>query len=471
MREPWNAHTRSCQTAQGEPKRVRQHFGIVQLFPPLPCGRCLGGGVSGRALVGRGASADIRLEGNSLAEIHAVAESARDGLRIRSVGSEFGLSVDGAPVGQTPQLASVGSIVRLGDVLCLVTESVEPYLAGSRAISGAALGLEGTFRGGPTLSHLWDRAKQLATFAKSILIQGETGTGKEVVARLIHRSHGARPFVALNAAAIPDSLFESELFGHERGAFTGARTSRLGAFREASGGVLFLDEIGDLSLHLQVKLLRAIELQSVRPIGADRDVPVALSIVAATSRDLWRACEQGAFRKDLFYRLAGARLEIPPLRARREDILPLAYGSIEQQSPGVAISADAAHQLLQGRWEGNVRQLRFAMTHALCAAAMAGRPQIEVQDLPALAPMGRGELEHSVTRDQLLEAFRAAGGVASHAARLLRVSRTTLYAACRRCGLDPAELRSLGKRVHNGRQRASRKSPREARRDPFESVC
>ncbi|MGC4070392.1 MAG: sigma 54-interacting transcriptional regulator [Polyangiaceae bacterium] len=273
-----------------------------------------------------------------------------------------------------------------------------------------------------------------------MLIEGETGTGKEIVARVIHRARDARaPFVALNVAAIPDALFESELFGYERGAFTGAATARPGALREASGGVLFLDEIGELAPHLQAKLLRALELQQFRPLGASTDAHVNLFLIAATSRNLWSASQLGEFRSDLLYRIAGATLKVPPLRERREEIVPLVRAQLEQLAPGLQPSADAMERLLLARWEGNIRQLRYAITHAVCSANLAERRRIEPVDLPDL--VGDIDVEDSRSDADLRLAFRKAGGVASSAARVLGVSRTTLYALCKRRGLDVADLR------------------------------
>lgn len=420
-------------------------IGLLEVHPRLGADRPGIHSVTTNCVVGRGSGVDIPLEGARVSDRHASIERVSKALRVRDLGSRFGTRIDGVAVGPEPVLVRPGAVLRFGDALFLAVKEPDSYVGMPLTVNGSELGLAGPLLAGPRTNGVWARAIQLARIAKSMLIQGETGTGKEVVVRLIHRELGKAPLVALNIAAVPDALFESELFGHERGAFTGADTARLGAFREARGGILFLDEIGDLSLHLQAKLLRAIELRQVRPLGAAKCVPVELCIVAATSRDLWRACEHGTFRKDLFYRLAGATIQLAPLRERREEILPLALANLQAAGSTLGFDAAAAERLLLARWDGNVRQLRFAVTHALCSATLAGRSEINSEDLPML-DMVQGQ--STLSRDDILAAFREAGGVASRAARLLRVSRTTLYASCKRRGLEPDELRAIGRQVN-----------------------
>jgi transcriptional regulator with PAS, ATPase and Fis domain len=397
----------------------------------------------GDTTVGREGSV-IQLNHPSVANVHARFECLRGRWYVRNLeGKETLLNGHGVEEGPVP--VSPGSVLRFGEVLCVVSEDVDWGATPVQRRSGAELGLTGDFWGGAKLANVWQRAEQVACLTKSVLIEGETGTGKEIVARLIHRARNpAAPFVALNVAAIPDALFESELFGYERGAFTGAATARRGALREASGGTLFLDEIGELASHLQAKLLRALELQEFRPLGATTDAHVNLFLIAATSRDLWTACQQGDFRSDLLYRLAGATLKVPPLRERPEDIVQLVRAQLEQLAPGLAISSEAMERLLLARWEGNVRQLRYAITHAVCMTNLARRRSIELKDLPELATDSGAEGLRSDADVRL--AFRKAGGVASSAAKVLGVSRTTLYALCKRRGLVVADLRGRAKR-------------------------
>lgn len=221
----------------------------------------------------------------------------------------------------------------------------------------------------------------------TVLISGESGTGKERVARFLHqrsrRSKGA--FVGVNCGALPESLLESELFGHKKGAFTGAVADKAGLFEASSGGTLFLDEIGETPLAMQVKLLRALQEHSVRPVGSTKEAPVDVRVVAATNRDLAELVGAGSFRKDLYYRLRVIPLELPPLRERREDILPLVRLFIartcKQNSCGpCALSSDVLDALVAYPWPGNIRELENAIERAVVLAE--GQPRIGLGDLP-----------------------------------------------------------------------------------------
>ena len=230
--------------------------------------------------------------------------------------------------------------------------------------------------------------KKIATFAAAdapVLILGETGTGKDLIARLIHdhSERKARPFVAVNCGALPEGLVEGELFGHVRGAFTGADADRPGRFEAADGGTLFLDEVGELSPAVQVKLLRVLDTQVVERVGSARPIRLSVRVLAATNRDLAADVRGGRFRADLYYRLAVLQLELPPLTRRREDILPLAEHFLAARrragQPAPALSRAAAELLVRHAWPGNVRELRNAVEHA--AAAACGH-QILPTDLP-----------------------------------------------------------------------------------------
>jgi len=227
-----------------------------------------------------------------------------------------------------------------------------------------------------------DMIKRVAPSEATVLIEGESGTGKELVARAIHdlSERHRNPFVAVNCAAIPRELLESELFGHLRGAFTGAVADRVGKFEQAEGGTLFLDEVGELPLELQPKLLRALQEKEVEPVGGvPRSVDVRL--VAATNRHLETALEEGAFREDLYYRLAVVPLQLPPLRQRREDIVVLLRHFLERHgSPGVEMSQALVQQLTAYRWPGNVRELQNVVERML---VMRQADILDVEDLPA----------------------------------------------------------------------------------------
>ena len=226
----------------------------------------------------------------------------------------------------------------------------------------------------------------LADSDATVLLLGETGTGKELVAHAIHR-HGRRakaPFVPVNCAAIPEALLESLLFGHVRGAFTGAVADRIGSFREAQGGTLFLDEIGDMDLAMQAKLLRVLQEREVTPVGG-RPAAIDVRVVAATHRDLDHAVREGRFREDLFYRLGVVPITLPPLRDRLADIVPLAEHFLAYASGGREVkrlAADAAARLLEHPWPGNVRELKNAIDRA---ATLGRRPTIGASDLDFLA--------------------------------------------------------------------------------------
>ena len=278
----------------------------------------------------------------------------------------------------------------------------------------------------------------------TVLVTGETGSGKEVVARALH-DHGrraARAFVAVNCAAVPRDLMESELFGHLRGAFTGATQDRAGAFRDADGGTLFLDEIGDMDLSLQAKILRVLQERVVTPVGG-RPAPVDVRIVAATHRDLAERVREGTFREDLFYRLAVVPIHLPPLRERIADIVPLAEHFL-RGSRGPGLTADAAAVLVRHPWPGNVRELRNAM---LRVAALVRAPRADAADLAFLGQAGAGpagidwpdeDLPSAVARLEeflIRRALDRSRGNRAEAAGRLNIRRQFLYAKLERYGL------------------------------------
>jgi two-component system response regulator HydG len=288
-----------------------------------------------------------------------------------------------------------------------------------------------------------------------VLVTGESGTGKELVARALHRRsrRSAGPFVAVNCAAVPADLLESELYGHARGAFTGAVGSRKGLFLEAEGGVLFLDEVTELPLALQPKLLRALEEQRVRPVGSNAEVPFDAWIIAATNRDVTAEVEEGRFRRDLFYRLDVVTLELPPLRARGADVLLLAEHFVadfarKRGRAAPKLSRPVAEKLLAYPWPGNVRELRNAVERAV---ALGRYDQLVVDDLPPSVRMHRASALvlggtdpndllplAEVERRYIEHVLRAAGGNRTLAARLLQIDRKTLYRKLRESEAEPA---------------------------------
>jgi DNA-binding NtrC family response regulator len=245
--------------------------------------------------------------------------------------------------------------------------------------------------------------------------------------------------VGINVTAIPKALFEMELFGHERGAFTGATLARPGVFREASGGVLFMDEVEGLELEAQSKLLRALDRGEIRPLGANRQVAVDVRTVSATNADLREACELGTFRADLFYRLSGILIRVPSLFERPDDVILLVLELLRHRSSTLELSADVAERLATMRWKGNVRQLRAVLCHAIDRATSEGDRQLTLDHLPDLEPVGL--VRDELTLGRIRSAMRRSGGVAAHAAETLGISRTALYKAMKRFGVDMASFR------------------------------
>ncbi len=274
--------------------------------------------------------------------------------------------------------------------------------------------------------------QRIAKSNAAVLITGETGSGKEVVARAIHHHslRCSRPWIDVNCAALPDHLLESELFGYEKGAFSGADSMKQGLFEVASGGTLFLDEIGELDLKMQVKLLRVLDGTPYYRLGGTRKVAVDVRIIAATNVDLREAVDKGAFRRDLYHRLDQARLEVPALRTRLDDIEALAQYFLNQEAPHLRLSPTAMQVLRSHTWPGNVRELRNAVVKA---ALVAEGPEICAGDLPTGLngePSGRaaivGRTLDALEQQAILEALSETGGRQDRAARLLGISQRTL---------------------------------------------
>ena len=308
--------------------------------------------------------------------------------------------------------------------------------------------------GSKELKAVLDQVKKVASSDSTVLITGETGTGKELVARAIHeesdRSGGA--FVTVNCAAVPETLLESELFGHERGAFTGAHKTKLGRFELADHGTIFLDEVGEVPLPVQSKLLRAVETKTLERVGGTRQLQADVRIIAATNRDLQKMVKSGAFREDLYYRLAVVPISVPPLRRRVSDIAELAESFVERyaQETGkrvAGIAEDAMAALCSYPWPGNVRELQNAIERAVI---LTDSDQVELDDLPADVAGRRedrsGELSSGrmkladvvgqTERRLIVRALEKSGGKKVEAARLLGVSRPTLDKKIKDYGLD-----------------------------------
>ncbi|ERJ20629.1 Two-component system response regulator protein [Salinisphaera shabanensis E1L3A] len=309
----------------------------------------------------------------------------------------------------------------------------------------------------PLMHRLLDEAKLVAASDTSVLITGESGTGKEVLAQALHDAspRSRAPFVAINCGAMPEQLLESELFGHEKGAFTDAKRAQQGLFRSAEGGTVFLDEIGDMPIALQVKLLRVLQEREVRPVGASRSLPVNVRVISATHRDLGRAIEQQSFREDLYYRLAVVTLALPALRERPEDVAPLARHFLETIATRSGrrtrvYSPDAMEALCRHHWPGNIRQLsnvveqNVALTrgHVISAQAVdkalaghSGRSDAAA----SLQPLA--EARDAFVRDYLVQLLRITEGNVARGARLAKRNRTEFYKLLNRHAIDPNDYK------------------------------
>jgi DNA-binding NtrC family response regulator len=303
------------------------------------------------------------------------------------------------------------------------------------------LGLEAVFAS-DSMRRLLHDAERVGASDATVLITGESGSGKEVIARAIHchSYRKANSWVDINCTALPENLLESELFGHERGSFSGADSAKQGLFELADQGTLFLDEIGDLDLRLQVKLLRILDGAPFYRLGGVRKVNVDVRMITATNQDLKSSSETGKFRFDLYHRLSQVRLRVPPLRERREDILPLALHFLQSRRQELRLSADAAAALESYAWPGNVRELRNVMIRS---AVFAEHSEVRPEDLPeelrqssfrtnlaALSVLGEAE------RAAIARVLEETGGHQVRAARKLGVSRRTLQRRLKTYGLS-----------------------------------
>ena len=374
-----------------------------------------------RVTIGRSRAADVTIDDTSLSRIHAALE-LREPISLTDLGSANGSKVRGEPVPpHVPVTVGPGELVELGAVLVIVQGA------------GAALSQEASVRidltGHPsTMDAVRETARKAALHRLNVLILGETGVGKGVIAREIHdlSPRADKPFVVVDCAAIARELAESELFGHEAGAFTSARSAKLGLLEVADGGTVLLDEIGELELPLQAKLLRAIEERTIRRVGGVASIRIDTRFLAATNRDLGRDALEGRFRKDLLYRLNAVTLVIPPLRERRAEIVPLAASFLRELGGTAAprLSPDATRWLRDHDWPGNVRELRNAVERAF-AHADGATIEREHLDGGGSSSMPSPAAEGS-ERERIIATLEQCAGNQTKAAALLGISRRTL---------------------------------------------
>lgn len=312
----------------------------------------------------------------------------------------------------------------------------------------------------PTMAPLFESIKRIANFKTSVLLVGESGTGKELFAKSLHANsdRANKPFIAINCGALPENLIESELFGHRKGAFTDATRDKKGLFEEANGGTIFLDEIGELPIHLQAKLLRVLSDSQIRPVGSEEQIKVDVRLIAATLRDLEQDAIDGRFRDDLLYRLNVVTLNIPPLRKRKEDLKDLATFLSKKLSkklnlPLIPINKDALDLLMQYNWPGNIRELENYLERALI---LSDQKEIKLSDLPGKlhnpnkTPEELNGLDYgdnlsikihtrNLEIDLIKKALDKTKGNKTHSAKLLEISHRTLLYKIKEYELESGE--------------------------------
>jgi transcriptional regulator with PAS, ATPase and Fis domain len=395
----------------------------------------------GTLTIGRSVRCDVRIEDESISRRHAAIHVNNDDLRIEDLGSANGTRIGAVriPTNERVRFAP-GETVSMGKAMLLVQGVPEVESPGSTRSNFVAADHS-------PMERLYRLLDMVAKSELSVLLVGETGVGKEVLAERIHNGSPRRkgPLVRLNCAALPDALLESELFGHERGAFTGAVQAKPGLLESAKGGTVFLDEIGEMPLTTQAKLLRAIESREVLPVGALKPRPIDVRFVAATNRDLEQLVAEGIFRRDLYFRLNGIALQIPPLRERLDEIPKIAsvflrMGAEKTGRPMLGISRAALTKLERHPWPGNVRELRNVIERALvlCNGDTLEPEHILLGSLsnveraepivpsPSRAVSERRRAGSESERDRIVRALADAGGNQKEAAKLLGISRRTL---------------------------------------------
>ena len=365
--------------------------------------------------VGRAVDSDLRLSDTAVSESHLRLEPCAAGLLARDLDSRNGTFVNGVRV-QTA-LVGQGTVIRVGRTDLRIVARTAPGNRGPSMVAESSSMLDVLAEVGRVASLPWP-----------VLVLGESGTGKEGIARALHE-HSARssqPFVAVNAGGMARELVESELFGHERGSFTGASTRRRGVFEQAQGGSLFLDEIGELPLELQARLLRVLETGEIRRLGSEAPVRVDVRLICATHRDLRKMVLDGSFRQDLYYRIARLVIEVPSLRTRPEDLRALVEHFMHEISRELGkreLSADALVRLMAYDWPGNVRELR----NVLSTAAAAVGSHINAADIDfALQRVGAAPHARRLSSEELQRALTQAAGNRAAAARALGIPRSTL---------------------------------------------
>ncbi len=408
--------------------------------------------------VGRSRSSGIRVPQSAVSRLHATLRwDGGPSVTLTDHASRNGTWVNGVRIDSPVALVS-GAEISIGAARFVVALR-EPKPEGSAPAERGPRGGSPFVVRDRAMLRVLALAERAARTDSTVLVLGETGVGKELVSRIIHErsSRGRGPFVSVNCGAIPESLAESSLFGHERGAFTGASKRHRGYFEQADGGTLLLDEVGELSLPMQVRLMRALQEGEITRLGSTKPTRVDVRVVAATNADLRQKIERGELREDLYYRLDVMRIEVPPLRKRPADIPPLAEHFLRELSPDapVCLSSAALAALLEHPWPGNVRELRNVIERSL---ALNDRGVLGPADLVGLpgssAEDERGDLRATVDeveRATIVKALEACGGNQTRAARQLGISRRSLIYKMERFGLKPPPAASRSARDHGSK--------------------
>ena len=388
--------------------------------------------LTGRLVLGSAPDVDIPLDDTAVSRRHLQLTPRSDGVELKDLGSRNGVSLGGARVDEA--LVTEESVFKLGRTFLRlrVQESELELPLGPPELAGMV---------GPSraMRHLFAQVERVAHSDAAVLLQGETGTGKDRVAKALHSLSPRRggPFVVFDCGAVAPNLIESELFGHKRGAFTGAEQSRSGAFVRAGGGTLFLDEVAELPLELQPRLLRALESRTVTPLGADTPLPVDVRVIAATHRILEQRITEQRFRQDLYFRLAVVTLQVPPLRARFEDLPALIHAFAKELGhPQFTVSAGVLAQLTAYGWPGNLRELRNTVARTLLdvdSLDVAPGPAMSLKELPYKEAKER--ILDLFTRDYVRSLLEAHGGSITEAAKAGGIARGYFHRLVVKLGL------------------------------------
>jgi transcriptional regulator with GAF, ATPase, and Fis domain len=408
-----------------------------------------------RLRIGKAPDNDLVLADDTVSRAHCELSRSDAGIKVRDLGSTNGTRVQGARISEA--IVQPGTVLRVGEVELALRPAVRnvEVLPSDKTWFGAAIGQSLAMR---TIFGVLER---IAKTDATVLLEGETGTGKDVLARALwtESARAQGPFVVVDCGAVSYSLLESELFGHERGAFTGAIAARQGAFELADTGTLFLDEIGELPLDVQPKLLRVLETREFRRVGGNRTLKADVRVVAATKRNLLREVQGGKFREDLYFRLAVVPITVPSLRARREDIPMLAEHILKASGGTLTVPDETMQGLLAHDWPGNVRELRNVLDRAIYMARATGQTELGIVSLPVTGAGGgdvfqfepgrsyretRGKFEAEFERRYVKWLLSRHSGNVSGAAREAKMDRKHLHDMAKKHGLRGQESEEDG---------------------------